>query len=181
MRDFVQRKEEEGQKDEEEDKKHQQLMPRQDPIKCKDTRTSVDDSAVCNVGSLPSAAQAKSTTEAGLDPDHVAEQAHLEKVKQEHRLAKAVKSDDVELPVHFWDKEICREVASEEVTKALATFREFFMCIYRRRLLKDAVQFLSDLYGRGHLGGDMLGWRRRAQLLNSDRLKGCSVKVITYL
>ena len=62
-----------------------------------------------------------------MDPDYVAEQAHLEKVKREHGLAKAVKSDDAEVPAYFWDKEICQGEASEEMAKALSKFRAFFM------------------------------------------------------
>ena len=73
----------------EEDTDHQQITPHQAPIKCKDTRILVDDSAVCKAGSLPSAAQAKSTTESGSDPNYVAEQSRLEKVKREHGLAKS--------------------------------------------------------------------------------------------
>ncbi len=147
----------------EEDKDQQQITPHQAPIKCKDTRILVDDSAVCKAGSLPSAAQAKSTTASGSDPDYVAKQARLEKVKWEHGLARTVKSDDAEVPVHFWDKDICRGEASELMAKALSKFRAFFMCIYRRRLLKDAIQFLCALYGGWHSGSDELGWRRRAR------------------
>jgi hypothetical protein len=139
MRESMEDIKEDREKDREEDMEHQQHMPHQTPIKCKDTRILVDDSAVCKTGSLPSAAQAKSTTESGLDPDYIAEQTRLEKVKREHGLAKAVKLDDAEVPVHFWDKEICRGEASEEMARALLKFRAFFIRIYRRRLLKDAI------------------------------------------
>ncbi len=78
----------------------------------------------------------------------------MEKVKWEHGLAKAFKSDDAEVPVHFWDKEICSGEASEEMARALSKFRAFFIRIYRRRLLKDTIRFLSDLYSGWHKGSD---------------------------
>jgi hypothetical protein len=94
----------------------------------------------------------------------------LEKVKREHGLAKAVKSDDAEVPVHFWDKEICRGEASDEMAKALSKFRAFFMCIYRRELWKDTIRFLCALYGGWHSGSDEPGWRRQARRKAQPRL-----------
>ena len=41
------------------------------------------------------------------------------KLKQEHGLAKAVKSDDAEVPVDLWDQAVCRSPPSEVEKKAL--------------------------------------------------------------
>ena len=44
------------------------------------------------------------------------------KLKQEHDLAKAVKSDDAEVPVDLWDQAVCRAPPSEVEKKALTIF-----------------------------------------------------------
>jgi len=43
------------------------------------------------------------------------------KLKQEHHLAKAVKLDDVEVPLDLWDQAVCRAPPSEVEKKALTT------------------------------------------------------------
>jgi hypothetical protein len=49
------------------------------------------------------------------------------KLKQEHNLAKAVKSDDAEVPRELWDQAMCRAPPSEVETKALTTLRGFML------------------------------------------------------
>ena len=54
--------------------------------------------------------------------------------KNGHDLAKAVKSDDAEVPVHMWDIKVCRGPPTERQIEKLAIMREFFMRVYRRRM-----------------------------------------------
>ena len=72
----------------------------------------------------------------------------LDIVKEEHDLAKAVKSDDAEVPTHMWDSRVCRGAPTSKQEAKLAVMRDFFMCIYRRRLWRDCRKFLSDRYGK---------------------------------
>ena len=41
-----------------------------------------------------------------------AHEAILDKVKVEHNLAKVVKADDAEVPIHLWDEKVCRDFPS---------------------------------------------------------------------
>lgn len=63
--------------------------------------------------------------------------ARLAKIKKEHDIAKAVKSDDAEVPVHLWDEIICRGTPSDREREALVTLRKFGLRLYRRMFLKD--------------------------------------------
>ena len=58
----------------------------------------------------------------------------LDQVKLQHDLAKAVKSDDAEVPVHLWNAKICRGPVSAEQAKSLDVLRSFLLRIYRKRL-----------------------------------------------
>jgi hypothetical protein len=44
-------------------------------------------------------------------------------IKEAHDLAKAIKSDDAEVPKHLWDVAVCRGPPSLEQAKALSTLR----------------------------------------------------------
>ena len=49
------------------------------------------------------------------------------KLKQENDLAKAVKSDNAEVPVDLWDQAVCRAPPSEVEKKALTVVRDFML------------------------------------------------------
>ena len=49
------------------------------------------------------------------------------KLKQEHDLAKAVKSDNAEVPVDLWDQAVCRAPPLEVEKKALTVVRDFML------------------------------------------------------
>jgi hypothetical protein len=70
-------------------------------------------------------------------------------LKQEHDLAKAVKSDNAEVPVHIWNNGICHRLLLEKERHAIKALQSFFLKIYRRWLVKDVVGFLQELYGQG--------------------------------
>ena len=70
------------------------------------------------------------------------------KLKQEHDLAKAVKSDDAEVPVDLWDQAVCRSPPSEVEKKALTVMRDFMLAQYRRRLWLDARKYLQVTHGK---------------------------------
>jgi len=62
-------------------------------------------------------------------------------------LAKAVKSDDAEVPVDLWDQAVCRAPPSEVEKKALTSLRDFVLLRYRRRLWLDARKYLQVTHG----------------------------------
>jgi hypothetical protein len=54
----------------------------------------------------PSAMKVESDDVEGVKPID-ADLLHLKRLKQKHNLAKAVKSDNAEVPIHIWDNPIC--------------------------------------------------------------------------
>ena len=71
----------------------------------------------------------------------------LDDIKRAHDLAKAVKSDDAQVPIHEWDFRVCRQPPSPIEVKALTTLRTFMLGVYRRKLLRDCRRFLSNKHG----------------------------------
>jgi hypothetical protein len=65
----------------------------------------------------------------------------LERLKQKHDLAKAIKSDDAEVPVHIWDNAICDGEATALERKVIAWFQEKIQKKYQRKLLRDFWAF----------------------------------------
>lgn len=74
--------------------------------------------------------------------------ARLEKIKREHDLAKAVKSDDAEVPRHLWDERIFQGPISEEQMKALGTMRRGLLKVYEQNVVRDCRDFLRKTHGR---------------------------------
>ena len=58
----------------------------------------------------------------------------LAQLKQEHNLAKAVKPDDLEVPVGLWDAAVCKRDPAPIKKKALTTLQGFMLCLNQRRL-----------------------------------------------
>jgi hypothetical protein len=69
------------------------------------------------------------------------------KLKQEHNLAKAVKSDNVEVHVDLWDQAVCKGPPLDAKRKALATIHGYIMRRYQQCLWLDARKYLQDAYG----------------------------------
>jgi hypothetical protein len=114
--------------------------------KCKDNLSGV-------APPLGTAGLRLSATPAADHTDEVAEEVEpmhktwLDRIKREHDLAKAVKSDDAEVPVHIWDEAICGVERPQECCRALAVLCTFMLQVYRRHLLKDVLGFLGMRYG----------------------------------
>lgn len=69
-------------------------------------------------------------------------------IKQLHDEAKAVKSDDAEVPIHLWDRFIVRDgEITNELTRQLATIRQAALQWYRRKLTLDCAGFLKTKHG----------------------------------
>jgi hypothetical protein len=68
-------------------------------------------------------------------------------LKGEHDQAKAVKSDDAEVPVHWWDAAVCRGQPTEKQVSALSVLRTFFLRVYRRRLASKIRSYMAKKYG----------------------------------
>ena len=94
------------------------------------------------------------TTLSLLEPVHEpinqspSERELFAKLKQEHDLAKAVKSDDAEVPVDLWDQAVCRAPPSEVEKKALTVMRDFMLVRYQRRLWLDARKYIQVTHGK---------------------------------
>ena len=83
------------------------------------------------------------------DSEEMPQCDRLALVKQLHDEAKAVKSDDAEVPVHLWDRFIMRGgLVSAGLTRQLATIRQAALQWYRRKLTRDCTRFLRGKHGR---------------------------------
>jgi hypothetical protein len=71
----------------------------------------------------------------------------FEKLKQEHDLAKAVKSDNAEVPVELWDQAVCKGPPSSDKKAALTTLRAYILSRYQRWLWLEAWAYLRDQHG----------------------------------
>jgi hypothetical protein len=114
--------------------------------KCKDS-PSVVDLPLGNAGLRPSATPAASHTEEVAAEVESVHKSRLDRIKREHDLAKAVKSNDAEVLVHIWDEAICSAELPQELRRALEVLLAFMLRVYRRRLLKDVLGFLGMKYG----------------------------------
>jgi hypothetical protein len=62
---------------------------------------------------------------------------NFDKLKKEHKFAKAEKSDDAEVPVWLWDKALCGTEVSMEEKQSLSVLRVFCLQQYRQRLWRQ--------------------------------------------
>ena len=69
------------------------------------------------------------------------------KVQQQHELAKEVKSDDAEVPIHIWDAAVFKRQPSEEERQALNSIRQGMMGFYRRRLWRECRDWMERKFG----------------------------------
>jgi len=76
-----------------------------------------------------------------------ADQTLFDTIKKEHDLAKAVKSDDAEIPKHLWDIAVCCGPPTLEQTKALTTIRVFMLRIYCKRLWREIRAYMKHTHG----------------------------------
>jgi hypothetical protein len=114
--------------------------------KCKDI-PSVVDLPLGNAGLRPSATPAASHTEEVAEEVESVHKSRLDIIKREHNLAKALKSDDAEVPINIWDEAICGAEPPQELQRTLEVLCAFMLWVYRRRLLKDDLGFLGMKYG----------------------------------
>ena len=74
------------------------------------------------------------------------DQELLRAIKKAHNLAKAVKSDDAEVPKHLWDAAVCRGPSSPNQARALAVLRVFMLRIYRKRLWREIRAYMQHTH-----------------------------------
>ena len=104
-------------------------------------------------------------------PNLQASDEMLEKHRHNHNDAKAVKSNDAEVPVHIWDEAVCHEQPSERELGALKTLRDFCLRLYRRKLWIKARAYLIKTHGRDWTGKLLRGkhmWLKMWKLYNSS-------------
>jgi hypothetical protein len=63
--------------------------------------------------------------------------ALFDKLKEEHDIAKAVKSGNAKVPIHLWDEGVAGREQTEREKEALTTMQLFWLCVYRKGLLRD--------------------------------------------
>ncbi len=73
--------------------------------------------------------------------------ALFNKLKEEHDIAKAVKSDNAKVPVHLWDEGVVRGEPMEREKEALTTMQLFWLPVYRKGLLRDVQAHLVSKFG----------------------------------
>jgi hypothetical protein len=133
------------------------------PIKRKDSLPLSDSLLKCCAGPVgPSAMQVVRDDGESHKPID-ADLLRLKQLKWEHDLAKAVKSDNAEVPVHIWDNAICDGEVTAMERKVITLFRERILKKYLRKLLRDVLGFLATKYGG--MTGELAGvprWRSRA-------------------
>jgi hypothetical protein len=92
------------------------------PIERKDSHPLLDSLPKCCVGPVgPSAMQVAMDDGEGHKPIN-ANLLRLKQLKQEHDLAKAINSNDAEVPIHIWDNAICDGEATALERKVIAWF-----------------------------------------------------------
>jgi hypothetical protein len=69
------------------------------------------------------------------------------RVQQQHKLAKAVKLDDAEVPIHIWDAAVFKRQPSEEERQALNSIRQGMMGFYRQRLWRECRDWMKSKFG----------------------------------
>jgi hypothetical protein len=88
-----------------------------------------------------------------------ADEEWLEWIKRGQDLAKAMKLDKAEVPIHIWDKAIFQGEASEEMQESTRVLRIWCLRVYRRCLLWDILHFLATGYGRISKGSSNKVWQ----------------------
>jgi hypothetical protein len=68
----------------------------------------------------------------------------LAQLKQEHNLEKAVKPDNLEVPVGLWDAAVCKRDPAPIKKKALTSLQGFMLCLYQRQLWQEARGYLIN-------------------------------------
>ena len=83
-----------------------------------------------------------------LDNGCMSEAERLDLVKGLHDEAKAVKSDDAEVPTYLWDNFITRGgKVTTELARQLTLIRQVALQWYRRKLTRDCCLFLNGRHG----------------------------------
>ena len=69
-------------------------------------------------------------------------------MREAHNNAKAVKSDDAQVPVHLWDERIFSPPLQKKQSKAMTVARDACLDRYRLNVLDDALWYLTYAHGR---------------------------------
>jgi len=72
----------------------------------------------------------------------------LNQLRRDHGDAKAVKSDDAEVPEHIWNEVVCHGPPSEDELRALSMLRKFCLQWYCRKLWLEARKYLIKTHGK---------------------------------
>ena len=91
------------------------------PAESKDSSSVDRDEAHCEVSDVPTGVRVQSALPTA---------AVLDKIKAEHDQAKAVKSDDAQVPRHHWDEQIFPGPVSEELQALLDGARGTVLKVY---------------------------------------------------
>ena len=79
-----------------------------------------------------------------------AQRESLRLVEESKEFARAVKSDDAEIPIHLWNDRVrAPGVSKERRDKALVGLRKLGLRRFRKVLLRDCSDYLASAYGAG--------------------------------
>jgi hypothetical protein len=125
--------------------------------RCKDTPLKMAPSPTWNAGPLRAATQDAMLNLEEQDELNTDDE-WLERIKREHDLAKAMKLDDAEVPIHIWDEAIFQEEASDKMQESTRVLWMWCLQVYRS-LLWDILCFLATGYGEISKGSSNAVWQ----------------------
>jgi hypothetical protein len=154
------------------------LPSKSSPFKCRDSLSLRDGMSLDSAD--PSGPAVLATTIASQDQspsNTIRNTALFKKLKKEHELAKAVKNNDAEVPIHLrddaiWTRALSRLIKRGEgarnppefFKRAMAGFRILFIKLYHWRLRKEIYARLVKKYGQGWVEVGCKGGNRGASM-----------------
>ena len=108
------------------------------PVNSKDSSKADRDEARLEVSDVPAGVHVQPALPTA---------AVLGKIKTEHDQAKAVKSDDAQVPRHFWDELIFPAPVSEKLQSVLDGARRTLLKVYIRRLRRECINYMKKMHG----------------------------------
>jgi hypothetical protein len=77
----------------------------------------------------------------------------LRRIEEAKEYAKAVRSDDADIPVHLWNDRVrAPGISKEKRDAALTGFRKLGLRVFLRGLVKDCVAHMKETHGSGWIG-----------------------------
>lgn len=106
------------------------------------------------------------------DDDSIGVDEVQQLIREQHALAKAVKSDDAAVPVHLWDERVLGRIPTKVEQRVLERLRGWLLWRYRQQLLHDCLSYMRNRHGVGwHDRGKYKkgAWRTKSKAWHLDK------------